>query len=223
MILESKLNPRSQKTAAVCLLGATACMLSLSFLSTEDAPAAVVHMQQEKPLPITESADTYPRWTHHYLIDSHFTVLDNGDDGALFAMMNADLLIHGRAEKAPLTSILEEGDIALDGAFENVGTTAVTIFTSDGEILKLPPTYRIVVSDKLLYGATQADRDTGQVAPNGCLCRCGTGWRERKSIGGANPPNCDGYIGLNCVDPRTHQLHQFDECVPGSVDESVAN
>jgi hypothetical protein len=195
-------------------------MLGLSFLGTQDAPAAVTHKSQMEPLPITESADAYPRWTHHFLFESHFTVLDNGEDGALFAMMNAELLVHGHLENAPLTTVLKEGDIALDGAFENVGTTTVTIFTSDGEVIKLPPTYRIVVSSNLLYGAANADRGTGQVGPNGCLCLCGTGWVPRKSVGGANPPSCDGHLTLQCIDPLTHQLSTLTECVPGSIEET---
>lgn len=218
MVLESKVKHGSQKAAAACLLGAAACMLGLSSLGTQDAPAAVVQMLQEKPLPITASADAYPRWTHDFLFESHFTVLDNGKDGALFAMMNAELLIHGRAEQAPLTTVLEAGDIALDGAFENIGTSPVTIFTSDGEIIKIPPTYRIVVSDSLIYGHTEADRGTGTEPANGCLCRCGNGWRPYKAPGGQSPPRCDGYVGGNCIDPTNHQLETVTECVPGYIE-----
>lgn len=158
---------------------------------------------------------SYPRWTHKFLFEGHFTFV-SGKDAVLTALMDSQILLHGAPSTLPMDSSLEIGDIAFRGGFENVGDEPAILMDSYGEMIELDPGMRIVVSDQLLYGATEADRATGAVPYNACICDCGDYIVPQPVPGGQQPPRCGDYNDRGpCIDRINNARAKLTNCVPG--------
>lgn len=91
------------------------------------------------------------------------------------------------------------GDIVVDGAMINEGTSTALVLAGEA-IVSLQP------------GAILTAVGTGTPARR-CACKCGTGWKVLNTLTAncaTTPPNV---IGEKCIDPLTQQPATWTECM----------
>lgn len=203
------------------LAAAGACALAVGAVALNQQQTAPANLTVERanlevanpdlPIPPT----SYPKWTNVFLFEGHFMFV-SGKDATLVALMDSETIVHGTPGTVEMNAILQPGDLAIRGAFENVGKAPAMLMDSYGEMIELEPGDRIVVSDELLYGATNADRGTGTVPPNACICDCGDYVMPMPIPGGQQPPRCDDYNGSGpCIDKINNTRDVLTNCEPG--------